>query len=516
MSLGLLPVPDITLIDSDKGTVFKTKMNALSVGMKAAIQAFNTQIEAGNLAENSAVIASEHKEAAAVSNAAAAANAALALQQKTEAQAAATTAGVHSAAANQHKASTQAAESAAWSIANYKGLWSSLSGTLNVPAAVWHNSAYWQLQANTTSVQTEVPGVSSKWRQLVDATAAVADGHRRSVEAASGGKNTVIYDAQGNPNVMVVVPRFNYEDLNLPLLELGTGTPTAFLTNGVARSEILIGKYMASTPAGTTGCAVVARQQPRVNVTFDTAKSLCAAKGANWHLMSQHEWAAIALWSLANGTVPRGNTYYGRSHERAWEVARRSDNGIPGDTAGTPRTDTGKGPRTWAHDHTDFGIHDLVGNCWDWIDQFKLVDGQIITTPDNNPALTEAEWLATGAFYDAISASGGAPRLANSISIYQGTPGDSQNAGNSNSVDFSVLTKAPGYTPQLLLRRLLAETATGTTVTGRLYTRNFGERFPFRGGSWAVGSIAGLGALDLSRSRANSLSGIGFRPAFFV
>lgn len=345
---------------------------------------------------------------------------------------------------------------------------------------------------------------------------AVVDGYRRTVETASGGKNTVIYDAQGNPNVMVVIPRFNYEDLNLPLLELGTGTPTAFQTNGAPRGEILIAKYLASTPAGTTGCSVIGGMQPRTSVNFDVAKNLCVNKGNGWHLMSQHEWAAIALWCLANGTVPRGNTFYGRSHERPWETARRADNGMPGDTAGTPRTDTGKGPRTWTHDHTDFGIHDLVGNCWEWVDQFKLVDGQIITTPDNNPALTEAEWTATGAFYDATSASGGAPRLANSVSIYQGTPGDSQNAGNSNSVDFSALTKDPGYTPQLLLRRLLAETASSTTVTGRLYTRNFGERLPLRGGNWTSGAYAGLGALILLLPRSDSSGSAGFRPAFFV
>lgn len=353
-------------------------------------------------------------------------------------------------------------------------------------------------------------------QKVSDITIIARDAYRTAVEASSGGKNTVIYDAQGNPNIMVVVPRFNYEDLNLPLLELGTGTPTAFLTNGVPRSEILIAKYLASTPSGTSGCSVIGGVQPRTSVTFDAAKNLCVNKGNGWHLMSQHEWAAIALWCLANGTVPRGNTFYGRSHEQPWETARRDDNGMPGDTAGTPRTDTGKGPRTWTHDHTDFGIHDLVGNCLEWVDQFKLVDGQIITTPDNNPALTEAVWTATGAFYDAISASGGAPRLANSVSIYQGTPGDNQNTGNNNGVEFSALTKDPGYTPQLLLRRLLAETASSTTVGGRMYTRNFGERPPLRGGYWANGATTGLGALNLNYSRASLLITIGFRPAFFV
>jgi len=87
--------------------------------------------------------------------------------------------------------------------------------------------------------------------------------------------------------------------------------------------------------------------QPRTSVNYDQAKALCNNKGAGWHMMSIHEWAAIALWSYANGTVPRGNTNYGRSHENKLETARRSDNGLPGDASGTARTDTGKGPSTW-------------------------------------------------------------------------------------------------------------------------------------------------------------------------
>jgi len=49
---------------------------------------------------------------------------------------------------------------------------------------------------------------------------------------------------------------------------------------------------------------------------------------------------------------------------------------------------------------------------------------------------------------------------------------------------------------------------------GRIYMRNFGERLPFRGGGWYVGSNAGLVALDLSDSRVSTYTTLGFRPAF--
>ncbi len=328
----------------------------------------------------------------------------------------------------------------------------------------------------------------------------IKDPRRQEVEALSGGRNTVIYDAQGNPNVMVVIPRFNYQDLGLPDLQLGTGTPTAFLTNGVPRSEILIAKYLAS--AGGSTCAVGGGVQPLTGVSYDQAKARCTGKGANWHLMSVHEWAAIALWSLANGTVPRGNTNYGRAHDRLFETARRSDNGVPGDLAGTGRTDTGKGPATWTHDHTVHGIHDLVGNVWEWQDQMKLNNGQIQTTLDNNHSMQETDWFAHPVFYDAF---GGSVKLNNQVTITAIV-----------NTDFKSITKDAAYVTNQLMRRLLLETATADTCQGMVYVNNNGQRTPIRGGSWFNGTSAGLAALSLELARSGAGNNFGFRPAYFV
>jgi hypothetical protein len=47
--------------------------------------------------------------------------------------------------------------------ANYKGLWTSLTGALNMPASVYHNGAFWALNANLADVTTATPGVSASW-----------------------------------------------------------------------------------------------------------------------------------------------------------------------------------------------------------------------------------------------------------------------------------------------------------------------------------------------------------------
>lgn len=341
------------------------------------------------------------------------------------------------------------------------------------------------------------------------ASAYIKDANRYAVERASGGRQTVLYDDLGNPSVMNIIPIFRYEDLGYSE-DMGTGVVSCFdVGTGANKSEIFIGSFQSSL-VGSRAVSLP-RVDPAVSVNFDAAKGYCANKGAGWHLMTMHEWAAISLWCMANGFEPRGNTNFGRAHDRNVERGRRMDGGLPGDTASTARVHAGSGPDAWRHNNSPWGISDLVGNVWEWLDGFKLQDGQIIASTFNTQA--EASWAAQAAYFDSTMATGGAPRLSDAVVNRLGTIGDNTNAGYTADEKFAVMTKTGTYVSNQLLKRLLVEPST-VLPKGRVYMRNFGERLPFRGGDWHNGGNAGLAALNCDSSRASQYSSLGFRLAF--
>lgn len=337
--------------------------------------------------------------------------------------------------------------------------------------------------------------------------ATILDAERYALERATGGSQTIIRDSAGNANAMFVLPRFSYADLGMSA-DMGTGDVTAFdFGSGSIKSEIFIGAYLASG----SGAVSAPRQDPRASLDHTAARNACSAKGAGWHLMTAHEWAAIALWCMANGYEPIGNTNWGRSHAQTRMVGDRADNRAPGDAAGTGRTQTGSMGSEATHTRTLGGIADLVGNVWEWQDGLLLQDGRFKISAYNTQA--EVDWAFVDAYLDASSLSGGSAILSSVVTNRLGPLGDNANAGNSASVDWRSMTKAGGYVSLQALRRLLVEPAS-VLPQGCIYMRNFGERLPYRGGAWSTGADAGLAALNLNNSRVYTSAHVGFRPVF--
>ena len=357
------------------------------------------------------------------------------------------------------------------------------------------------------TVEQRLAALPNELETALAASAYIKDASRHAVERASGGRQTVLYDDLGNPSIMNIIPVFRYEDLGY-IDDMGTGVVSCFdVGTGANKSEIFIGAFQSSL-VGSRAVSLP-RENPATSVNFDTAKGYCANKGAGWHLMTMHEWAAISLWCMANGFEPRGNTNYGRAIDRYVELGRRVDGGLPGVSAGTTRVYTGSGPDAWRHNNSPWGISDLVGNVWEWLDGFKLQNGQIIASTFNTQA--EASWAAQAAYFDSTLTNGGSPRLSNAVVNRLGTIDNNMDSGYIAAADFKSIEKTGTYVSNQQLKRLLVEPSTALPK-GRVPMRNFGERLPCRGGS--IGTGAGLAALDLRNSRVFTGGDIGFRLAF--
>jgi len=356
---------------------------------------------------------------------------------------------------------------------------------------------------------------------------------RKAVETASGGRQTVLYTAKGQPSYMYVLPAFSLEDLNAGL---GTGLHPAFTVGGVAKREVFIGVYQGLVSNGEL--ISLPGVDPSNSRNHDSFVSTARANGPGWHCITNAEWSALALWCWKNGFQPRGNNNFGRDIDSKWETGRRQDGGIPGDATGGPaaRTLTGSGPASWRHDNSLSGISDLNGNIWEWTPGLRLCAGEFQVIADNDAALNATDFSPTSAAWKAIDGDTGdliTPTFTGTIAggDYVATTPKSVRIAASGTSDYTVVRGTggslegmtnPGIVPvsadalaRLKRLGLYPVAATGLGGDGIWHTQDV-ERLPLRGGAWYIGAAAGVFALNLDNSRASAGTGFGSRPAFVL
>ena len=346
----------------------------------------------------------------------------------------------------------------------------------------------------------------------------VKDDLRASVEAASGGKQTVLYTAAGHPSIMNIIPAFNLEDIDA---SLGTGRHPAFVVNNTNKSEIFIGTYHGIVKDGNL--ISLPGVNPSVSADFDTFRGYATANGAGWHLMTNPERAAIALWCWKNGFQPRGNNNYGRDIGNLWETSRRPDGQAPGYTTSGGVTLTGSGPASWRHDGTPYGISDLNGNIWEWATGMRVNAGEIQVLANNDAADNTKDVSATSTLWKAIDGATGelvAPGSANSVKYAVSGTGD-YTLVRASGTSFEGMTN-PGVTPVAaaaltVLKQygLFPVAATGLGGDGFWIDPTL-ERVPLVGGSWGHSALSGVFALLLIFLRSDVNTNFGARPAYVL
>jgi hypothetical protein len=272
---------------------------------------------------------------------------------------------------------------------------------------------------------------------------------RESVEATTGGKVTVLYDDKGYPSYMNVIPKFKVEDIDA---SLGTGVHPAFIVGGVEKSEIFIGQYQAHVKNGMP--VSMPGFKPTTSVDFDTAKAYCKNKGQGWHLMTNWEWAAMALYSVKQNKE----------------------------------------------------LIEDIGQYWEWNDGLKLIDGQIIMPNDNDYLLDENEWKSTNLYFD----------INEDEDIFISDSVKNNGWEFNRKWDELGIKKDVIFAGEKIeqLKKSLVLPYFNLKGKGALWIDNNKEMLPLRGGSWHNGSTAGLFALNLGNPRYNAYTYVGFRPAY--
>ena len=341
------------------------------------------------------------------------------------------------------------------------------------------------------------------------------DDLKLSIEALSGGKNTVLFDDLGMPSVMVPFPKLKMSDL---IAGGSENIHPAFSVDGVEKSVIYVSKYQ-NIVLNERGYSLPMRD-PRASLNFDQAVTYCRNKGKGWSLTPYSLWSAIALWCRKNGTMPRGNNNYGADH------AYGHEKGVPTyyESGKIARCATGSGPNTWNHNWMPDGIADLNGNVWEWCAGMRLMNGEIQIIPYANCMAADASMGASSTLWKAIAADGTLvePGTAGTLKYnyvsghIQLTSGDITPEDTWRGDTYQNMTLDSALTvPEIAKALLIYPDEPGGDYGGDShYMNNSGERVPICGGGWGNSSFAGVFLVRLDFPRSGSDTSIGFRSAY--
>lgn len=193
----------------------------------------------------------------------------------------------------------------------------------------------------------------------------VKDKLRASIEASSGGKQTVMYTAKGQPSYMNVVEAFE-NSLFGSVDGLGATHP-AFIYQNVRFSIIYVGTYIGTMVNGELLSLPYSSVSGSKQSLYDSLKSARAC-GRGFHMMSNKEYTAVAYQGMVNGGLNLGNSNNGMDYKGNKGTIDPNDSTM---------TLTGSGGYKWSHDGTISGIQDLCANGWQFSGGVRIRGGEL-------------------------------------------------------------------------------------------------------------------------------------------
>ena len=318
--------------------------------------------------------------------------------------------------------------------------------------------------------------------------------------------NELIVDDTGSPSVMVKIPKLTYADVGI---NASNKTLPAFIVNGKEIPYIYVSKYQNIVENDMAYS--LPYQVPAVNMTIDQARAYCENKGEGWHLMTNAEWAAIALWCKKHDCTP-----YGNNNNDYGDCYNTDDKGAPApvysedENKNALYTFTGSGPKNWYHNNDFSGIADLNGNVYEWVGGLRLNAGEIQVIPDNDAARA-VDQSADSALWKAISQTGDmvAPGTEGTLKFNSST-------GIKTNGTFKSMSVAGGITIPDYLKALALypNDDANTYEEDYFYASTSDKRVPFRGGYFNGNSLAGVFSFDFSVDRSFYGNHVGFRAAY--
>lgn len=340
--------------------------------------------------------------------------------------------------------------------------------------------------------------------------------------------NFLIYDDVGKPSVMVAISKFYLDEV---IAGASHTVHPAFIINGVEQDVIYISKYQNIVE--NDRAYSLPMKEPQTSVNFNTAWNYCKNKGTGWHLMTNAEWAAIALWCKKNGTMPKGGNNYGKDIYET-DLPQKAIAATKDNSGRINKILTGSGNESWYHNNVFAGIADLNGNIWEWCSGLRLNDGEIQMLANNDAADPNNSVSTSSELWKAIMPNGTlvTPGTAGTLKWSYTTTSPATGTANfyltsnsdykqtSNSTygckTFKSLTaESESDVPEVLKALALFPADANGYGEDFFWFKNIGEKLLLRGGYWANNTRGGIFAIDINGLRSYSGSDTGFRCAYY-